>query len=66
MVSIGLQEREIIHPEGRLPQDVAQRDSLPGEHQQDYQGGHLKFVFCQILNLGFSGTGQLIMIIDTI
>ena len=56
--SIGLQEREIIHPEGRLPQDVAQRDSLPGEHQQDHQGGHFQLLVCQIFHLGFSWTSN--------
>ena len=33
-----LQERKVLHTESGVPQDVAKRDALPGEHQQDRQG----------------------------
>jgi hypothetical protein len=51
------QEWQIFNSEGCVPQDVPQRNSLPGKHQQDHEGRHFKFVIRQILNLGFSWTG---------
>jgi hypothetical protein len=52
------QERKVFHSEGGLPQDVAERDPVSREHQQDRERGHLQLFLCQFLHLGLSGTGS--------
>ena len=48
-----------LFPPGRLPQDVAERDALPGEHQQDRQGGRGQLLLRPVLHLGLPRTDRL-------
>ena len=52
------EEWEVVHPEGGFPQDVPQRDPVPGEHQQDLQRGRVKQLLCQFPDLGLSWTDR--------
>lgn len=45
---------------GGVPQNVPQRDPVPGEHQQNLQGRHLQQLLRQLPDLGLPGPSRLL------
>lgn len=53
------EKRQVVHPEGCLSQNVSQRDTVLGEHEQDLPGRRFQQLLCEFSDLGLPRTDWL-------